>query len=323
MEIVVTYPIFEKKKKKEELVKKCVNSGIDSFRMNLSKLDTNDVDIISDNFELIRKIGQKSKIIIDIPYPKSRKRVSLKKSSNLIKKDERINIFNQEDKDYYIQIDDFRKYFYKDKIYYYADGEGAFIAKKVLKNFVELKSVNEFCMRTNKTITTEIININGDGYNYIEIVNRFMPDEVWLSFTENLKEIQHFVENGNGRTKIIAKIESRYGISNLHNFIKQVDGVAVARGDLGLSVPIENLWSEQEKIIECAKLYNKKVYVATDILTSMKENLIPCRADVIDLSVMCKSKVDGIMLNVKNTYSDNLEKIVELVNNINKLYMSS
>ena len=87
-------------------------------------------------------------------------------------------------------------------------------------------------MRTNKTITTEIININGDGYNYIEIVNRFMPDEVWLSFTENLKEIQHFVENGNGRTKIIAKIESRYGISNLHNFIKQVDGVAVARGDL-------------------------------------------------------------------------------------------
>ena len=101
--------------------------------------------------------------------------------------------------------------------------------------------------------------------------------------------------------KIISKIESKTGIDNLEDIVKVSDGCMVARGDLGVEVPMADLPIYQKKIVKLCRQYKKICIVATEMLESMKSNPRPTRAEVTDVANAVYNGTDAVMLSGETT----------------------
>ncbi len=111
--------------------------------------------------------------------------------------------------------------------------------------------------------------------------------------------------------KIIAKIESQMGMNNLESIAEVADGLMVARGDLGVEVPFEELPICQKKIVKAGRKHKKIVIVATEMLESMKHNPRPTRAEVTDISYAVYNGTDAVMLSGETTTGDYVVETVD------------
>ncbi len=123
----------------------------------------------------------------------------------------------------------------------------------------------------------------------------------FVSTKEDVLEVKEILKNQNSNIKIIAKIESQTGIDTLEQILEVVDGVMVARGDLGEEVPISLLPVYQKLIIRKAREHGKFCIVATEMLESMKKNSRPTRAEVTDVANAVLDGTDAIMLSGETT----------------------
>lgn len=126
------------------------------------------------------------------------------------------------------------------------------------------------------------------GADYIAVSFVGTPDDI-----EKAKSI---VAKHNGTQKIIAKIERAIALESLEAIIASADAVMVARGDLGNEIPLEQIPSVQERIVQTAKKLGKPVIIATQMLLSMTENPTPTRAEVADVNIAIKQGADAVML---------------------------
>ncbi|SDZ83301.1 pyruvate kinase [Lachnospiraceae bacterium NK3A20] len=125
-------------------------------------------------------------------------------------------------------------------------------------------------------------------------------DYVAASFTrtaDDIREIRYILNNNGGeKIKIIAKIESVQGIRNLDDILEEADGVMVARGDLGVEVPLEEVPVLQKRIIKAAEKKGKICVTATQMLDSMIHNPRPTRAETTDVANAIYDGTTAIML---------------------------
>jgi pyruvate kinase len=120
-----------------------------------------------------------------------------------------------------------------------------------------------------------------------------------LSFVRNKNDIinlKNILHEHNGDMSIIAKIETKEGLNNIEEISMYADGIMVARGDLGVEIPIENIPIKQKEIIRTANKYGKIVITATQMLDSMINNPYPTRAELTDIANAIYDGTDCIML---------------------------
>lgn len=113
---------------------------------------------------------------------------------------------------------------------------------------------------------------------------------------EDVLEIRRILEQRNADIDIIAKIESQGAVDNLEDIIKVADGIMVARGDLGVEIPAEDVPLVQRRVVAQCNLAGKIVIVATQMLDSMINNPRPTRAEVSDVANAIFDSADAIML---------------------------
>lgn len=133
-------------------------------------------------------------------------------------------------------------------------------------------------------------------------------DYIAASFVRNkndLKLIREVIaKTGNENIKVISKVESQDACDNLDDIIEGSDGVMVARGDLGVEVPAEEVPVVQKSIIEKCNAAGKIVITATQMLESMQENPRPTRAEVSDVFNAVLDGTDAVMLSGESANGD-------------------
>ena len=124
-------------------------------------------------------------------------------------------------------------------------------------------------------------------------------DYIALSFVreaKNIEELKALLRQKKSHAKVIAKIERHEAIKNMEEIIRAADAVMVARVDLGVEIPAEQVPLDQKRIIHLSNFYGKPVIVATQILNSMVENPRATRAEISDAATAVFDHADAFLL---------------------------
>ena len=119
----------------------------------------------------------------------------------------------------------------------------------------------------------------------------------FVSTRQDLVDVKSFLKaNGGESIDIIAKIENRSGVENIEDICKECDGIMVARGDLGVEIPFEEVPAVQKHLITRCRMLGKRVITATEMLESMIHNPRPTRAEISDVANAVYDGTSAVML---------------------------
>jgi pyruvate kinase len=125
-------------------------------------------------------------------------------------------------------------------------------------------------------------------------------DWIAVSFVQRPEDIIDIRKVVQGRAGVMAKIEKPQAVDRLEEIIKLCDAFMVARGDLGVELPLETVPGLQKRMIRIARRYGKPVVVATQMLESMISSPVPTRAEVSDVSIAVFEGADAVMLSAES-----------------------
>ena len=143
-------------------------------------------------------------------------------------------------------------------------------------------------------------------------------DWIALSFVQNSRDVEQAQTRIGGRAALLSKLEkpSATQEDQLEQILALSDGVMVARGDLGVELPLENIPVLQKRILAQARLQGKPCIVATQMLESMIKNPIPTRAEVSDVATAIYDGADALMLSAETAIGDHPLKTVTMMDRI-------
>ncbi|MGB2706149.1 MAG: pyruvate kinase [Candidatus Omnitrophota bacterium] len=155
----------------------------------------------------------------------------------------------------------------------------------------------------------------------VKVAIRQKLDYVAQSFVRSAKDLRalkDIVKPAHPECRIFAKIENRNALRNIDEIIDEADGIMVARGDLGVCVPIYKVPVFQKEIIKKCRLKEKPAMVATQMLESMTEDSIPTRAEVSDVANAILDGASGLLLSGETAVGKHPHKVVGMMNKIIK-----
>jgi len=144
-------------------------------------------------------------------------------------------------------------------------------------------------------------------------------DYLGLSFVRrasDVRELKSLIDESGGGAGIVAKIERPEALEDMDAIVDIADAIMVARGDLGVELPPEQVPIAQRQLVDAARARNKPVIVATQMLESMIEHARPTRAEVSDVSHTVLSGADAIMLSGETAAGSHPVLAVEMMNRI-------
>ncbi|XP_057423185.1 pyruvate kinase isozyme A, chloroplastic [Lotus japonicus] len=146
-------------------------------------------------------------------------------------------------------------------------------------------------------------------------------DFIAISFVKSAEVITHLKSYIAARSRdsdisVIAKIESVDSLKNLEEIIQASDGAMVARGDLGAQIPLEQVPSAQQRIVQVCRQKNKPVIVASQLLESMIEYPTPTRAEVADVSEAVRQRADALMLSGESAMGQFPDKALTVLRSV-------
>lgn len=187
------------------------------------------------------------------------------------------------------------------------DGNLIFEVISTGKNKARLKALNDGVLLSGKGINLpdsniKIPTITSKDIDDIKTAVEAKADYIALSFVrsaDDIIEARKIIKRAGGDQHVIAKLEKKEAIEDIENIMLVSDGVMIARGDLGVELPFEELPKLQKRIIHLANIHHKPVIVATQMLESMRFSPRATRAEVNDVATAVFDYVDAVMLSAE------------------------
>ena len=155
----------------------------------------------------------------------------------------------------------------------------------------------------------------------LRVAIKYRLDYLAQSFVrraDDIRLLKNIVHNSHPECKIFAKVENKEALRNIDEIIKEADGIIVARGDLGICLPIYKVPVLQKEIIKKCRLYGKPVVVATQLLDNMTEERLPTRAEVSDVTNAILDGATHLLLSGETAVGKHPHRVVEMMNKVIK-----
>ena len=205
------------------------------------------------------------------------------------------------------------------------DGTLEFEVKEVVGTDIVTVAKNTAKLGSRKTMNIRGVKVNLPALaqkDIDDITNGVKAgfDYIFASFVrraDDVRQIRKLLnDNGGQEIEIISKIESQEGVDNMDEIIELSDGIMVARGDMGVEIPLENVPIVQKQLIKKCNEAGKPVIVATQMLESMQSNPRPTRAETSDVANAIYDLTSCIMLSGECAMGKYPVECVEVMNNI-------
>jgi len=154
--------------------------------------------------------------------------------------------------------------------------------------------------------------------DHADLLAGLAADADWIavSFVQRPEDIIDIRKVVQGRAGVMAKIEKPQAVERLEEIIKLCDAFMIARGDLGVEMPLEQVPGLQKRMIRIARRFGKPVVVATQMLESMISSPVPTRAEVSDVSIAVFEGADAIMLSAESASGQYPIEAVSMMNKV-------
>lgn len=294
----------------KETLRAMIQEGVDVFRVNFSHANYDDV---KERIQMIRDLGEElnttTAILGDLQGPKLR--VGIMKEEVVVQPGDTIKFctgkeFEGTAKKVYMNYDNFPKDVNVGERILLDDGKLMFeVLETNNKDEVKATVIQGGPLRSRKGVNLPNTNISlpaltkKDKEDAIFAISQKV-DWIALSFVrhaEDLKELQALIEaHSEYKIPIIAKIEKPEAVENIEKIVAYCDGLMVARGDLGVEVPAEEVPLIQKELVLTAKRARIPVIIATQMMETMITSLTPTRAEVNDVANSIMDGADAVML---------------------------
>jgi pyruvate kinase len=206
---------------------------------------------------------------------------------------------------------------------YIDDGNIALVAEGCRPDAIKARVVVPGMVKEHKGINMPDVRIDFKGVTYkdreaIDFAIKHQVDFLAQSFVRTAQDILAVRKllKGRHQPRVIAKIENREGVRHIDSILGVVDGIMIARGDMGVSLPVYEVPMIQKRIIQKCNRAGKFVITATQMLESMTEHSRPTRAEVSDVANAILDGTDYVMLSAETAVGAWPAQAVDMMNKI-------
>ena len=306
----------------KEKIHSAINSGVNVFRINFSH---GTLDEHKKFIDWARSSKKQVAIMQDIQGPKIR--TGQVNENTVLQKSQEINLTNKEvessDEIIYINYKNLYKDINVNDRVFIDDGQMILKITEKQKNKLKALILIGGELRDNQGVAfpdskLSVAAITEQDIEHLKFGTKQGVDFVAVSFVRNSDDIQAVRDIIPKDIKIIAKIELKTALENIDEILDISDGVMVARGDLGVQLPIEQVPFVQKQILDAANSKGKISITATEMLQSMKSSYRPTRAEVTDITNAILEGSDAVMLSAETSIGDHPNRVIEVMSNICK-----